>query len=158
MEKIKNIIPYIIIIVLVVLFRTFIATPVRVNGPSMDTTLKDGEILILNKMSDIKRYNIVVVEIPGDRVIKRLIGLPGDEIECINGKMKLNGKVLKEKYISSETYDFEKVILKDDEYFVMGDNRSVSLDSRSFGPVKRKQILGTTNFRLFPFNKFGEIE
>lgn len=157
-DKIKEIIPYIIIIGVVILFRVYVATPVRVNGPSMDTTLKDGEIMILNKLSKIKRGDIVVVDIGSEKVIKRLIGLPGDSIYCLDGTLYINDEEYKEDYTSSFTSDFTKIFLKDDEYFVLGDNRAISKDSRIFGAVSKKQIMGTTKFILFPFTKFGIVK
>lgn len=158
MDKIKEIIPYIIILIVVILIRSFLVTPVRVNGPSMDKTLKDKEIMILNKLADIKRGKIVVVDIGSEKVIKRVIGLPGDSIYCTDGKLYINDKLYEEDYTSSITLDFTKEYLKDDEYFVMGDNRAVSMDSRTFGPVKKEQILGVSDFVLFPFNRFGKVK
>ena len=158
MDKIKEIVPYIIIILVVILIRTFIATPVRVNGPSMDTTLKNGEIMILNKLAKIKRGDLVVVDIGSEKVIKRLIGLPGDSIYCLNGILYINDEEYKEDYISSKTSDFTKIFLKEDEYFVLGDNRVVSKDSRMFGTVSKKQIMGTSQFIIFPFTKFGKVK
>ena len=72
--------------------------------------------------------------------------------------MYINDKLYKENYTSSDTNDFTKEYLNDDEYFVMGDNRAVSMDSRTFGPVSKKQILGVSNFVLFPFNRFGKVK
>lgn len=158
MNKFKELIPYIIILILVILFRTFIATPIRVNGPSMDATLKDGEIMVLNKLGKLEQGKIVVVDIKTERVIKRIIGMPGDTVECINGIIYVNDKALDEDYTSSETIDFTSVELEKNEYFVMGDNRSVSLDSRSFGPVSKEDILGTTNLALFPLSKIGIVK
>jgi len=158
MNKFKEIIPYIVILIVVILIRSFIVTPVRVNGPSMDKTLKDKEIMILNKLASIKRGDIVVVDIGSEKVIKRIIGLPGDSIYCQEGKLYINDKLYKENYTSSDTNDFTKEYLNDDEYFVMGDNRAVSMDSRTFGPVSKKQILGVSNFVLFPFNRFGKVK
>ena len=157
-EQVKEIIPYIIIIVVVLLIRTFIITPIRVNGPSMNNTLSDGEIMILNKLGKLSKNKIVVVDIGDDKIIKRIIATPGDSIYCKDGKVYVNDKKIKENYILNETSDFSKVYLKDDEYFVMGDNRNVSLDSRSIGPIKKSQIMGTTKMIIFPFNKFGEAK
>lgn len=158
MEKLKELVPYIIILVVVILIRTFIVTPVRVNGPSMDTTLKDKEIMILNKLAPLKRGKIVVVDIKTEKVIKRLIGLPGDSIYCSDNKLYINDELYEEDYTSSKTSDFAKIYLKEDEYFVLGDNRIVSMDSRSFGSVSKDQILGVSDFVLFPFNKFGKVK
>ena len=158
LDVLKEIIPYIIILVVVILIRTFLVTPVRVNGPSMDTTLKNGEIMILNKLGKPKKGKIVVVDIESEKIIKRVIATPGDSIYCKDGVVYVNDKKIDEDYTSTKTLDFKKIYLKDDEYFVMGDNRKVSMDSRTFGPVKRKQILGTTNLILFPFNKIGKAK
>ena len=154
----KEIIPYAIILIVVILIRTFLVTPIRVNGPSMDTTLKDGEIMILNKLGKPEKGKIVVVNIESDKIIKRVIATPGDSVYCKDGVVYVNDKALKENYTSSDTADFKKVYLKDDEYFVMGDNRKVSMDSRTFGPVNKKQILGTTNLILFPISKKGKAK
>ena len=152
--------PYIVIIIVIILVRMYIITPVRVQGPSMDTTLKEGQILLLYKLDKkIKRNDIVVVDksVMDTEIIKRVIGLPGDTIECINGKIFINNKAYDDKYPSSETKDFKPITLKDDEYYVMGDNRIVSADSRYFGPISKKTIQGKVVFSLYPFNRFGKI-
>ena len=154
--NIKEIIPYIILVLVVILIRTFIVSPIRVNGPSMNNTLKDGEIMLLNKLSSYKKNDIVVVKIPNDKIIKRIIATPGDSIYAKDGIVYVNDKEIKENYTSSATVDFEKVFLKKDEYFVMGDNRIVSYDSRKLGPIKKSQIMGKTNLIIFPISKFGK--
>jgi signal peptidase I len=158
MDKIKDLIPYVIILIVVIVLRTYVVTPVRVNGPSMDTTLKNGEIMILNKLAKIERGKIVVVDIGSEKVIKRVIGMPGDSIYASNGKLYVNDEVYEEDYTSSTTFDFTKVYLKDDEYFVMGDNRLISMDSRSFGAVTEDQIMGVTDFIIYPFTNFGKVK
>ncbi|MBR6690505.1 MAG: signal peptidase I [Bacilli bacterium] len=172
-EKIKNIIkelyPYVVIVVVVVLFRTFIATPVRVDGSSMDSTLKHGDILILNKLDkNYERFDVVVVNITMDgetsKLVKRIIGLPGESIEYKENDLYINGKVIED--VSTErTNDFSlKELYNIDNipknyYFVMGDNRSDSRDSRDYtvGLIKKEDIVGTTTIRLFPFNKIGKF-
>ena len=160
MNKWKEIIPYIIIIVVVLLVRTYIVSPIRVTGTSMEPTLKEGEIMFLNKTCDINRYDIVVVDssVEGDNIIKRVIGMPGDSIEVIDGKLYINDILTEDVYGSGETGDFNKVYLGSDEYYVMGDNRMVSLDSRVFGKIKRKTIKGVADFIVYPFNKFGKYD
>lgn len=157
METIKNLIPYVLIIVIVILIRTFVMTPVRVNGPSMDNTLKNGQIMILNKLSKYKRGDIVVVDLGNEKIIKRIVALPGESIYCLNGEIYINDEKFKEDYISSETLDFTKVFIQEDEYFVMGDNRTVSMDSRTFGPINKSQLMGTSEFRIWPLHKFGKV-
>lgn len=160
MKLIKTLIPYIIIIVLVIFIRTFIVTPVKVNGTSMYPTLEGDEIMLLNKLGTIERFDIVVIHLDGEdsNLIKRVIGLPGETVEIINSVIYINGEELEDKYGYGSTYSIDKVTLGDDEYFVLGDNRAVSLDSRAFGKVSRDEIKGTTNFIMFPFSKIGKVE
>lgn len=158
----KEYVPYVVVIILVLLFKQFCFAPVRVNGASMDNTLKDKEILLLNiidyKLNDnIKRYDIVVIDNEDEFLIKRIIGLPGDIVRCIDGELYINDKKIEEDYSIGKTSDFEVKVRKG-EYFVLGDNREVSLDSRYFGSFKKEQIKGKTTHILFPFNKFGKIE
>lgn len=156
---IKELIPYVIIIVSVVLFRTFIATPVMVKGLSMYKTLDGGEMMILNKLSSIDRFDIVVISEPeDDHIIKRIIAMPGETVFCKDNTLYVNGKKIIDKYAYGETDDFSLVKLEKDEYFVLGDNREISKDSRIIGPVKEKDILGTTRFILFPFKKIGIVK
>lgn len=159
-DKIKELIPYVVIVVVVVLFRTFIATPIKVNGTSMYNTLKGNEICILNKLAKLDRFDIVVLDYQydNDHLIKRIIGMPGETIEASNGYIYINDRKIVDKYGYGDTDDFEKVTLKSDEYFLMGDNRAVSKDSRIIGPVKEKDIKGTTNLIIFPFNRIGKID
>lgn len=161
-EKLKNIIkeiiPYVVILVVVVLIRTYLVTPIMVNGPSMQPTLSGGEVMILNKRGKIDRFDVVVVDIKSEDIIKRVIAMPGETISCENGIVYVNDRRQDEEYSKGVTFDFEKVTLGDDEYFVMGDNREDSLDSRKLGAFKEKQIKGTTKLVLFPFNKFGNIK
>ena len=157
---IKEYIPYVIIIIMIIVVRLFIVTPVRVSGNSMIPTLSNGEIMLLNKLSDINRYDIVVIskDVAGEEIIKRIIGMPGDSIEYKNNELYINDEVVKDIYGFGATEDFNKVFLGSDEYWVMGDNRDVSLDSRVFGKIKEDYIKGVTSFILYPFNKFGKID
>ena len=158
----KEYIPYVVVIIVVLLFKQFFFAPVRVNGASMDNTLKDKDILLLNIIdykvnNNIKRYDIVVIDIEEEFLIKRVIGLPGEVVKCIDNKLYINDKLIKEDYAKGKTSDFE-VKVKEGEYFVLGDNREVSLDSRYFGSFKKDKIKGKTTHILYPFNKFGRIE
>ena len=154
----KEYISYIIVIVLVLLFKKFVVSPIKVNGNSMFKTLHDGDIMILNiigyRFSDVERFDIVVVDEGDEYLIKRVIGLPGETIEYRDNQLYVNGKKVKENYSSEKTDDF-KVTVSKDSYFVLGDNRTNSLDSRYFGEFKRKKILGKTKLTIFPFNRFG---
>lgn len=168
-EKIKNIIkelyPYVIIVIVVVLFRTFIATPVRVDGDSMDSTLKDGDILILNKLDkDYERFDIVVINVNNTKLVKRIIGLPKENIEYKSNELYINGKKLEDietsrtsNFTLEDLYELDSI--PEGYYFVMGDNRNNSSDSRDgrIGLIKKEDIVGTTKVRLFPFNKIGKF-
>lgn len=160
MKVIKEVIPYIVIVVVVVLIRTFIITPVRVDGDSMKNTLKNGDILLLYKLRSIDRFDIIVLdeEKDNEKIIKRVIGLPGETVAIKKGKIYINDKVIDDEYAYGETSDYNKVTLKDDEYFILGDNRLISKDSRYFGPIKDNEIKGKIVFRLFPFTKIGTVQ
>ena len=160
MKLLRNLIPYIIIIVVVVFIRTFIITPVKVNGNSMYPTLDGNEIMLLNKLGEIDRFDIVVVLLDENdhHLIKRVIGLPGETIKISNSKIYINGKKLEDDFGYGRTYNVDAVTLGEDEYFVLGDNRVVSIDSRVFGKVSREEIKGTTNFVMYPFGKLGRVE
>lgn len=160
MKVIKEVIPYIVIVVVVVLIRTFIITPVRVDGDSMKNTLKNGDILLLYKLRSIDRFDIIVLdeEKDNEKIIKRVIGLPGETVAIKKGKIYINDKVIDDEYAYGQTSDYNKVTLKDDEYFILGDNRLISKDSRYFGPIKDNEIKGKIVFRLFPFAKIGTVQ
>ena len=155
----KEYLVYIILLIVVILIRTFIVTPVRVNGTSMNQTLYEGDILLLFKMAKIERNDIVVIDktVEGSNIIKRVIALPGEKIKCEEGIIYVNGEKYDDKYAHGVTSDFVEVELQSDEYFVLGDNRIVSEDSRYFGPVGKEHIKGEASFRLLPFKKYGKV-
>jgi signal peptidase I len=155
---IKEIIPYVVILVTVVLVRTYLVTPVIVSGDSMNPTLKGGEIMILNKRATIKKGSIIVAKYKKEEIIKRVIAMPGETISCENGKVFVNDHLVEEDFIQGVTPDFERITLGDDEYYIMGDNRSNSLDSTELGPFKREKIKGTTKLVIFPFTKIGKVK
>jgi len=167
MKKIlKELYPYFIIIVVVVLFRSFIATPVRVDGDSMNDTLHNNDILILNKLEkDYERFDVVVINYNNTKLVKRIIGLPGENISYKDNQLYINNKKF-EDIETSRTTDFslkelfELDKIPEDYYFVMGDNRNNSLDSRDYrvGLIKKEDIVGVTIFRLYPFNKIGIVK
>jgi signal peptidase I len=159
MKILKEIIPYIVIIIVVVLIRTFIATPVLVNGSSMYPTLKNNELLLLKKYdSSYKRYDIVVLNYKNEKLIKRVIGLPGEIVEYKDGILYIDGKKTEDEF-SSITSDFKSSELitgsiPEGYYLVMGDNRKNSIDSRTIGLINEDDINGVTNFSLWPFGTF----
>lgn len=163
MEKIKEIIPYVVIVIVVVLIRTFIITPIKVNGTSMYDTLEHKDTMILNKIdvkiNKLERFDIVVIETGDTYIIKRVIGLPGETIKYQDGKLYINGKKMKDPYYKNEnTSDFESVKIPENHYFVLGDNRSDSIDSRIIGPVSLDNIKGTTKLIIFPFKNMGIVD
>ncbi len=154
---------YFLIIITVILIRTFLVTPIRVDGDSMNDTLTNGEILLLKKYDkSYERFEVVVFNYKNEKLIKRIIGVPGDHIAYKDNKLYINNKYIEEPMIDKKTYDFDLNqlgfdIIPEHYYFVMGDNRTNSKDSRMIGLISEKDILGTTNFILFPFNKLGSI-
>jgi len=154
---------YVYIIVAVLLIRTFLVTPAIVSGASMDNTLEDGQLVIINKLiyriSDIKRFDIVVVNnISGnDKIIKRVIGLPNEKIEYKDNKLYINDELIEVNFDYKDTDDFTYTT-EEGEYFVLGDNRPVSKDSRSIGPFTKDKFVGRVKYRIFPFSKFGKID
>lgn len=158
-KTVKELMPYIIIIIIVVLVKKFIFTPVIVNGESMMTTLHENDIMILDKigmkLNGIDRFDIVVIQTGNTKIIKRVIGLPGETIEYKDNKLYINDKELKDSYGSQVTYDFEKIEIPVDSYYVLGDNRTDSVDSRILGVINEDDILGHATFIIYPFNRFG---
>lgn len=166
---IKELYPYVVIIVLVVLLRTFIITPVVVSGASMEPNLEDGNLLLVRKIgynsSSIERFDIVVVKDGKDEIIKRIIGLPGDHISYKNNKLYVNDTLVEEPFLSRETKDFnlEEICscssIPEGKYLVLGDNRPVSSDSRDKekGLIDEENIIGKAIYRIWPIPSFGSI-
>jgi len=166
-KRIKDIIEYVVIIIAVLLFRQFLFSPIRVSGSSMVPTLNDGDIMILNKigysLNGVDRFDIVVVDYEGEKIIKRVIGLPGDYIEYNDDKLYINGEYVEEEYGRKETNDFMLEMIGENKipegkYLVLGDNRPISKDSRIIGLVDESDIDGYTSFVIFPFSKIGKVD
>lgn len=157
-KLVKEYVPYIIVLILVILIKKYVVSPIKVNGDSMMKTLHDGDIMILNivgyRFDNIKRFDIVVVREEKEFLIKRIIGLPGEKVSYHNNQLYINGKKIKDSYGQGSTEDFSVKIPKN-KYFVLGDNRENSLDSRFFGSFSKKKILGKTNLIVFPFSRIG---
>lgn len=160
MKKLKELMPYIIIVVVVLLVRSFIVTPGLVNGSSMEPTLYNNELVLINKIGlnkGIDRYDIVVVKYENSTIIKRVIGLPYETVEYIDDTLYIDGKIVNTKVDFEYTKDF-KLTAGKNEYIVLGDNRNISKDSRIIGPVKERDIIGKVDLVLFPFSKFGKVK
>ena len=155
-------------LIVVIPIRVFVAEPFVVSGSSMIPTFEDSDYLIVDKLSyklnDPKRDDIVVFRYPNDQkkfFIKRIIGLPketvdikGSVVTITNGDYK-NGFVLDEPYVKNISNNTTHLELKAGEYFVMGDNRSGSSDSRYWGPVKKDLLVGKAFLRLLPIGEIG---
>lgn len=167
-KVVKEIMSYVLIIIIVLLIKKFIFTPIRVNGESMYPTLHPNDIMILNEigyyLNGIERFDIVVVNANGEKIIKRVIGLPGDKVEYKDNQLYINDEEIKENFDHANTLNFSVnndlgyEIIPDNYYFVVGDNRINSIDSRMIGLVSKKQIIGKTKFVVYPFKRFGNIE
>lgn len=156
---VKELLSYVIIIGIVLIIKFFVITTVVVNGTSMNDTLHNKDIMLLDEISmrfsNFKRFDIIVIKTNRNKIIKRVIALPGETVECINNVIYVNGKELKENYGKGITEDFDKVVVGKNEYFVLGDNREHSLDSRIIGKISKKDIMGRAFFIIFPFNRIG---
>lgn len=163
----------VIAIVAVLIIRNFLVQPFLVNGASMEPNFHNNDYLIVDEIlyrfREPQRGEVIVFRYPGDEkyfYIKRIIGLPGEEIEIKNGKAVifnkeyLNGFELDEDYLpgNTQTSNKERVKIADDEYFVMGDNRGFSFDSRSWGALNRNEIIGAVRLRLWPLNQVMAFE
>lgn len=166
-KTVKTILEYVLIIAVVIAIRIYVITPIQVNGRSMESTLYDGDIMMLNIVgyhaSGLKRFDIVVIKYQDEHIIKRVIGLPGEKVEYKDNKLYVNGKLTSDM-IDVETTDFstydltENGVIPDGKYFVLGDNRTNSTDSRIIGLIDKDDIMGKTNLILFPFKHFGTVK
>lgn len=171
---ILDILEILLILILILPIRLFFFEPFFVKGSSMEPNYYSFDYLIIDKItyrfSDPQRGDVIVFHPPFDNkiyYIKRIIGLPGEKIVIINSRIfiyndeKPEGFELREDYLKDNvTIGDQEIVLKDGEYFVLGDNREVSSDSRLWGPVRRERIIGRAIFHLSPhkiFNKLAEI-
>lgn len=164
-------------VIIFLLIRNFLFAPVSVDGESMVPTLEDQDRLILNKIDNIDRFDVVVFPAPDEpekQYIKRIIGLPGDTIRYQDDALYINGEAVEEEYLQSSiektatggnfTEDFSLASKTGEEtvpegsYFVMGDNRQNSKDSRVFGFVDADTVSGTATLRIWPIKEIGSID
>ena len=165
-KKIMSILSYVLVIVIALLIKQFVFSPIKVNGSSMYPTLRDGDIMFLNEigyhLNGLKRFDIVVVNTENDRIIKRVIGLPGEYVEYKDNILYINGEEVKENFDHEITHNFKLDEIGHDKipdgyYFVVGDNRGDSLDSRKIGLISKDQIKGKTDLILLPFKRLGKV-
>lgn len=172
MKELFGWILYLLLVVgLTYLILTYVGQRTRVSGHSMETTLSNGDNLIVDKLSyrfsDPKRFDIIVFPFKYEEntyYIKRIIGLPGETVQVTDGCAYINGELLESDIYGAELMEdsgiaSEPLTLGEDEYFVLGDNRNHSSDSRdpSVGILTRKDLLGKAWVRIYPFDKMGVI-
>lgn len=156
-------------LVIIIPIRYYVIQPFFVLGASMEPTFENGDYLIIDEMSyrldDPKRGDVVVFKYPYDTTqfyIKRIVGLPGEIVSFKDGKILIKNKenpdgfLLDEEYLLSEkeTFGGNSVTLETNEYFVLGDNRGASSDSRRWGPLEKQYLIGKVLLRVFPFTEF----
>ena len=172
MAKNKGLIKFslemIVVVVIAAIVFTKIVIPIRIDGESMYPTLHDKDTAIINALylskSDIKRFDIIVLRCDklDKDIVKRVIGLPGDTIIFKDDRLYINGTYYSEDYLDKKyieelfTNDFE-IALKDDEIFVLGDNRLRSADSRTLGTFKYSDIIGKKGIIIYPFSNMEFI-
>ena len=163
---------FVIVLAIALIFRIFIFNFTTVKGHSMDDTLHENDVLLVDKIGtnfrNYKRGDIVILDapdLPKKLYVKRIVGLPGEKIDIIDGNFYINGEKLEEDYTNAPyTYENEELginswTLSKDEYFVVGDNRikNISKDSRTFGPIKRDSLEGHVTYRFYPFDNIGSL-
>lgn len=166
-EFIIDLIKLLVVVVVILFLMIYIVSVTQVVGNSMYSTLEDGDVLILNKFKyrffDIKRGDIISLENDDTKyLIKRVIGLPGDSISIKDNTLYINGEVYIENYLEEGLVydDFELSslgydVIPDDMYFVLGDNRADSVDSREIGLISKDDVIGKISFRIWPLNKLA---
>ena len=160
-----------IVLAITFLIITFVGQRTHVSGESMENTLDDGDQLIVDKLTyrfhDPERFDIIVFPFrykDNTYYIKRIIGLPGETVQIVDGEIYINGELLEESYGREVMQDAglaaEPITLGDDEYFVLGDNRNYSSDSRdpSVALIHRKEIIGRAWLRIWPLDSFGILK
>lgn len=170
-EIISTVLYLLAVVALTFLFVQFVGQRTHVNGDSMNVTLEDGDNLIVDKLSyrftDPERFDIIVFPYKYQEktyYIKRIIGMPGETVQIIDGMVYIDGEMLDETY-GKEVMQYsgvasDPITLGEDEYFVLGDNRNNSSDSRdpSVGNIQKDQIIGKAFIRIWPLNKFGILK
>lgn len=148
----KDVVEILAGIVLAYLICAYIAQPVMVNGSSMYPNLQDGNIGITSRMfsqQDIERFDIVVINVDGKNIIKRVIGLPGENVQYIDNKLYIDDEYIEESFIDTITDNYY-VHVPEGQYCCLGDNRQHSSDTRYYGTFKLEQIVAKDIFLLFP--------
>ncbi len=166
---------FVICYIVVIVLTNYVVKPIRVEGSSMYPTLKDGEFGLTNvfsvKFQSVNRYDVVIIynEERGEYWVKRVIGLPGDTVESKKDILYINNKPVEQQFLDQSyvqsmqkegqfTSDFEKVTLQEGEYWLMGDNRPRSEDSRIHGPFKESELVGKDVMILYPLDEMKYVQ
>lgn len=151
-------------VIILVLF--FFAWPMRLMGSSMEPTMGDGEIVLMNRFAAMQGHyekgDIVMFhyfDAEGDKtVVKRIIAMEGDTIRILEDGVEVNGSLLEEPYVSGETTGLVDMTVPQGTVFLMGDNRETSFDSRNMGAIPCEDLKGKVFFRVYPFGEFGKVK
>lgn len=190
-ETVNILLSVLVAFILFIFIRTFLFFPFEVVGQSMEPTLLSGDRLILNRLGTVDRFDVVVFPAPddpnsGEEYVKRIIGLPGDEIKYIEDNLYINGNLINERYLEPSKEELQKkleenpeqvtftqitndfslldissgdsAVVPPDTYFVLGDNRQNSKDSRVFGFLNQETVEGTASLRIWPLDRIGFLE
>lgn len=190
-ETVNILLSVLVAFILFIFIRTFLFFPFEVVGQSMEPTLLSGDRLILNRLGSVDRFDVVVFPAPddpnsGEEYVKRIIGLPGDEIKYIEDNLYINGNLINERYLEPSKEELQKkleenpeqvtftqitndfslldissgdsAVVPPDTYFVLGDNRQNSKDSRVFGFLNQETVEGTASLRIWPLDRIGFLE
>lgn len=166
-EFIIDFVKLIIVIIIILFLMIYVVSVTQVVGNSMNSTLENGDVLILNKFkyrfTDIKRGDIISLEYADTKyLIKRVIGLPGDKVSIRDNTLYINGELYVENYLDEglvyDDFDLSNLgydTIPEDMYLVLGDNREDSLDSREIGLISKDEVIGKVSFRIWPLNKLA---
>ena len=165
---------FVLCTVIIFIMRAFIFVPLEVTGNSMSPTLKEHDFVVVENFSTVNRFDIIVFHAPdGNTYVKRVIGLPGDHIVYKKDSLYINNKLVEEtflkdikkkknEYVLTSDFDSKDLIgtktIPKDQYFVMGDNRRVSKDSRSFGTISSYSIIGKARLVYYPIQDIKIIK
>lgn len=162
----------VVILAIMVMIYLFVMSPQEISGASMEPNFHNGEYILTNKIEYKfhypKRGDVVIFKSPSNKerdYIKRIIGLPGDVVALRNNTIYVNGIILEEPYLAPNIVIFggsylrenQEITVPPDKYFVLGDNRPHSSDSREFGPVTKEDFIGKAILRYWPFTEFGYL-
>lgn len=166
-NRLVNLVLTILVAVSITLaLRHYYFQPFQVAGESMEPTLTEGQMMVMGKNGQVDRFDLVIFKDPrgsGDSYVKRVIGLPGETIEAVDGVVYIDGQPLEEPYLQTETADFSLYQITGLTHippgylFVLGDNRPHSADSRQYGLIAEDAIEGEVVFSLYPFDRFGAL-